>query len=140
MLVYRISSEQEINQILKDQSFINIGKTYNRDEKVNTHLYVEGKQYIHFFKDYDSIFYLYVTKGCYIVTYDIPEELLNQNKGIGYYYDRTYMEKLESVEEYSIPKEQVHFSYLIGIDKVIEPIEFEDYYCDDYKNKLLKRV
>ncbi len=136
MIVYRICRKKEFERIMNNKSFANIGSICTENPKINSHKYKNNEKYLHFFKSYDSVFYLYVTTDNYICTYDIPNELLKKNMGVGYYLDRIYMEKLESVAEYAIPSREIQFSYLQRVDKVKNYIDFEDFLDDDYADSL----
>lgn len=50
MIVYGICKKNEIDMILNEKNFQNIGKTYEINEKVNTHQYKNNQKYIHFLK------------------------------------------------------------------------------------------
>lgn len=136
MIVYRICNEYEIKEIMKSKSFSNIGNNYTNDKKKNTHNYLQNKKYVHFFKDLSSIYYLNVTKGYYICTYDIPDVLLEENEGIGFYLDREFFKRLEEVCEYAITNDQILFNYLIKVEKINNYIDYEDYIYDNYKTSL----
>ena len=132
MLVYRICNKEEITNILNNQSFTNIGNRFKVDIKKNHHKYNENIKYMHFFNDYDSVFYLNVTNGYYICTYDIPEDLLEKYKGIGLYLDRIQLIIKECVIEYAIPNTEIKFSYLTKIEKINEYIDFDDFVNNEY--------
>ena len=136
MLVYRVCKEDEIKKILDEKSFKNVGSKYKIIRKISTHKYDQDKKYLHFFHDYDSLFYLATSEKHYICTYDIPELILKQFEGLGYYYDRIYLEKLESVDEFAIPIEKIDFSYLKKVDKIRKNINFEDYVLGNYIDNL----
>ena len=136
MYVYRICKGEEIQSILKNKSFDDVGCSCVIDSKLNNHNYITSIKYVHFFEDYDSIFYLNVTRGYYICTYNIPNDILEKHKGIGNYLDRMFMEKLECVTEYAVPNECLKFEYLQKVDKVVNFVEFEDFLYDEYDNKV----
>ena len=127
MIVYRLCNETEYQKIMTTKSFDDVGNICNNNSKFNNHKYLPNQKYLHFFKEYDSLFYLYLKSGTYICTYDIPDELLDKYMGIGKYLDRVFMRKLENVNEYAIPNNEILFNYLIKIEKVSISIEFEDY-------------
>lgn len=137
MLVYRVCAENEIKHLLDDKSFKNIVKKYDSKYKLNSHKYKEDKKYIHFFKNFDSIFYYAVTEGSYVCIYDIPEEILERSAGIGYYYDRIHLEKLEAVEEYAVEENDLDINYLKTIKRSNRFIDFEDYVYNNYKRSLI---
>ena len=136
MVVYRICKKEELDKIINGIPFSDIGRTCTNDSKLNNHEYKPNIKYLHFYKDYGSIFYLNVTKDHYICTYDIPDEILAEYVGSGRYLDRVFMKKEEQVGEYAIPSSQIDSSYLQRIDKVIDYIDFEDYLYEDYKDNL----
>ena len=133
MLVYRICDKREIFNILRDESFINVGNVFTSEEKINTHTYQDNEKYMHFFSDFDSVFYLNTFKNNFICTYDIPESLLKTNLGLGFYYDRVNYKVLEAVCEYAINHNEINISYLKKIDQIIDYLDYLDY---DYSNKL----
>ena len=136
MIVYRLCDEKEINTILNEESFSNVGNSFFTYRKINTHRYQEDKKYLHFFRDYDSLFYFLVTKRRFICTYDIPDVILNKGKGIGYYFDRVKFKTKDIVSEYAVMNEDISFDYLVKIDKVNGYIDFEDYVENNYQDKL----
>lgn len=136
MVVYRICNELEKNTLLNERSFNNIGHFCYENKKTNTHFYKDGKKYIHFFKDFDSIFYLKTTKNHYICTYDIPDSILISYKSLGFYLDRMFFRKIDSVVEYTIENELLDFNYLISIDEIINDIDFDDCIDESFYDKL----
>ena len=126
-MVYRLCNPVEIQEILNSKCFQNVGKVCRNNPKYNNHQYQENQKYLHFFQNYDSLFYLYVKKGTYICEYDIPEEILEKYKGTGIYLDRIFMEKLESVTEYAIPSEKIEWDYSQKVDRVMLDYDIEDY-------------
>ena len=90
MVVYRLCNEKEYNEIINSKNFNNVGKKFVSDNKLNTYNYDNNKLYIHFFKNFESIFYLTTTKGYYICIYDIPNDILNENKSTGFYLDKIF--------------------------------------------------
>ena len=136
MIVYRICKKKEIDMILNEKNFYNIGKTYEINEKVNTHQYKNNQKYIHFFKNKDSIFYLNITQDMFICTYDIPLYLLVKHYGTGFYLDRFNFTNLEIVKEYAIENELIDFNYLLKIERLVEYIDIENYMYDDISSKI----
>jgi hypothetical protein len=136
MIVYRVCEEKEIQSIICNKSLDEVGCTYKSSGRFNNHKYVPNKNYLHFFKEYDGVFYIGVNRGMYICSYDIPDEILERFAGIGYYLDRTFFRKKEMVLEYAIPCELLSIDYLKKVEKVTSYIDFEEYVYDDYKNKL----
>lgn len=137
MLVYRICDEEEIKKIVNGISFHDIGYYFTLNPDLNTHQYKSNIKYLHFFESYDSIFYLNVTNGYYICTYNIPNEILDLYSGMGLYLDRLFFKSLEEVPEYAIPSDEVKNNYLERIDKVTDYIDFEDYIYGNYVDNLI---
>ena len=136
MVVYRLCSELEYKKILNTMSFDDIGSLCSNNSRLNTHKYKTNQKYLHFFKDLNSIFYLYLKPGLYMCTYDIPDELLEKYVGVGQYLDIVFMRKLENVVEYAIPNNEILFDYLKRIEKVSKYIDYEEYFDDEYKDSL----
>ena len=136
MIVYRICKKDEIDIILNDKTFQKIGKVCEINKSINTHLYINNKKYIHFFKDKDSIFYLDTTADMYICTYDIPNYLLETHYGIGLYLDKFNFKNLEKVSEYAIENEFINFNQLLKIERILEYIDIDDYMYDDISSKI----
>ena len=136
MIVYRIAKEEEIKTILGEESLENIGRECKVDYKLNNHNYLPGKKYLHFYPDYGSIFYTSSQAKRYICTYDIPDDVLERSKGIGYYLDLEFYEHLQEVTEYAIETDILDFSYLKKIEMMTDLILFEDYCYDEYRDKI----
>ena len=136
MVVYRLCNELELQKILNTTSFDDIGSLCSDNLKMNNHKYQSNQKYLHLFKDFNSLFYLYLKPGLYICTYDIPDEILEKYAGIGKYLDIVFMRKLEDIVEYAIPNSEILFDYLKRIDKVSKYIDYEEYLDDNYKNNL----
>ena len=136
MLVYRICNNNEISKILTNKSLNEIGKKYHTNKLINTHNYKNNIKYIHFYKDFNSIFYLNTNKNFYICTYNIPDNILDNCIGIGYYLDREFLRNIENVYEYAIDSKLVLFDYLLKIDKITDNIDFDDYIYNSYLDKL----
>ena len=134
MLVYRVCSEREVSTILKDKSFQNIGSFYQNDPKKNNHSYLENKKYIHFFKHYESVFYLNSLKKNYVCTYDIPDSLLETGRGTGYYLDFLFFRTLRNVDEFAIESDMVQFDYLKRIDQFQGALTIDDYLDGDFQS------
>ncbi len=137
MLVYRICDKEEVKKIINGISFDDIGNCFTVNSDLNTHQYKSDIRYLHFFKNYDSVFYLNVTNGYYICTYNIPEEILDLYSGIGLYRDRLFFKSLEEVPEYAVPSNEIKSNYLERIDKVTDYIDFEDYVYGNYVDNLI---
>lgn len=136
MIVYRLCNKKEIQEILNTKSFTNIGSINNNNSKLNNHTYIINQKYLHFFKDYDSLFYLYLKPKSNICIYNIPDILLEKYRGEGKYLDRLSMKRIDKVIEYAIPNYEIEFTYLQKIDKVIDNIDFFDYIEMNYNDKL----
>jgi len=158
MLVYRICDKEEIDSILKDKSFDNVGSfgsKYIKKQKekgTNNHVYDDNEKYLHFFKDKGSICYMSTKVGRCICIYDIPEDILNESYGIGKYWEYIDFSYLEDVEEYAIKTKYLKFDYLVKVDRVYKYIDAEDYlydhsldghldpiYDNGFKNELLNK-
>lgn len=81
MKVYRLCRQNEIDEILQNKSFQNVGNFCSEDKTKNTHQYNANKKYLHFFRDKSSLLYLNTLKNRYICTLDIPEYILNSKIG-----------------------------------------------------------
>ncbi len=130
MKVYRLCRENEVNQILNNQFFDNIGSFYS-NFGCNIHNYDKDKRYLHFFKSKASLLYLNTLKNRYICVYDIPNRLLQKYLGKGKYRDLINFAELVEVEEYAIPSKLLKFKYLQSIDKIIEYIDVDEFLEDD---------
>lgn len=130
MIVYRVCKEDEINLIFANKDFLDVGSNFSCSE-ISTHKYNENKKYLHFFQKKDSILYLGVLKGRYICTYDIPEDILECHRGIGYYYNYFNYRNLNAVEEYAIETDLIKMSFLKSVGYIKEDIDFDDF-IDDY--------
>ena len=130
MQVYRLSSKDEVERILNTHSFEGLGKECTPNPKLNNHNYQSNTRYIHFFKDFSSIFYLYPDENKFICTYDFPEEILSGTKGEGKYLDYLFFRNLQTTSEYAIPESNVNFSHLRQISRINRELEVEDYIAD----------
>lgn len=139
MEVYRICFSDEINRIIKRKNFKNVGHTYVHT-KVNTHNYNTKTKYLHFFEQKDSIFYRSTVKGKYICTYDIPEELLNEYFGYGYYLNYFTFKNTNLIEEYAIPTSILKIEYLKKVEFIKEDIDISDYIDDNTLSKCLEVI
>jgi len=129
MIVYRVCSEEEIKKILEEHDFSKIGNKFSTlyIPKMNNHKYEPNQLYLHFFKDKGSILYLENLKKNYLCSYDIPNEILDKNSGIGYYWDLLNYSTLCNVPEYAIKSDEIIFDYLKEIDYINKEIDIEDY-------------
>lgn len=124
MIVYRVCSESELFEILNSRNFDNVGRMIERDIRttLNNHKYKIGKKYLHFFKDVESTLNLKYIEGSYLCTYNIPDRILIDYIGVGYYY---YDEVFKiSVVEYAIPTDLLNIKNFIcyenfDYDKII---------------------
>lgn len=137
MLVYRLCKEVEIIEVLKSKKFKNVGKCFKPNKNTNTHKYMNGVKYLHFFDDMANLFHFDTAEGYYICTYDIPYQLLDEYKGIGYYLDLYNFKTFEQVVEYAIPGSQLSFDYLMRIEEIKEDMDFDDFLYNSMNNKLI---
>lgn len=131
MLVYRLCHKDEIDKILGTKTFNDVGKRFETNPKVNTHKYDVTKIYLHFFKERACLAYLNLRENRFICTYDIPNEILNDAYGTGYYLDYCNFERLDSCDEYAIPREDLSFTYLQDVRIILTDIDVDDYLGDE---------
>ena len=136
MKVYRLCKEDEYIKIISNKNFKSIGKKFQNNSKLNNHIYEEDKLYIHFFKNFDSIFYLNTNKNKYICIYSIPDKLLEKYKGTGFYLDRENFRNLENVDEYFIENSKKKFNYLDKIYKINNYIDYLDIFDQTFINNI----
>ena len=91
---------------------------------------------MHFYATYGSIFYYNSQDRRYICTYDIPDDVLEQSKGTGYYLDLEFFEHLQEVTEYAVEIDLLDFSYLKKVEEMSELLLFEDYIYNEHQDKL----
>ena len=148
MIVYRICSKKELKLILRNKNMNNIGVIHNEDylfkNFANTHDYIPGVRYMHFFKDFSSLYYgLIYGKGFNVCTYDIDDELLSKYKGMGKYY---YFDTKCSLLEYAIPSNMIKFdnlisaSEIVGYDDIVDDYKYRDVYVKNRKKVLVKKI
>ena len=146
MLVYRLSRKEEIDNILKNKTLENIGtegKTYIKEEKevnLNNHHYEENERYLHFFPNIEYILYINPEKDMYLCYYDIPDEILNKNLGVGEYKDYFILSIPRKIPEYSINIKDLDINYLEEIDLITDNICIEDYIEDETLSNFLEPV
>lgn len=128
MLVYRICKKEEIEKLFKNHNIEDIGNCFSLTE-VNNHHYEPNQKYLHFFKDKDSILH-FLLKEKYLCIYDIPEDILKQYEGIGYYLDYFKFAIKIEVDEYAIRSNKLNFDYLEKIYYIKEEIDLDDYLDD----------
>ena len=136
MLVYRVCQEKELNEIMSNESFDTVGRHYSANPLKNTHNYKDDKKYLHFFKDLDSVFYCSTSCGNYICTYDIPDNILAESKGKGYFLDRFAFKHVQEAEEYAITTDNLSSDYLTKVELIKESMDVEDYLFDEISDKL----
>ena len=125
MLVYRVCKKEEIDNILSDKSFINVGNNFNYS-CINNHSYNKEKKYLHFFLNLDSILYLRTLKDRYLCIYDIEDNILNKNKGLGYYLNYISYNTLDEVIEYRLENKDINFDNLKQVYYINNYIDYED--------------
>ena len=130
MQVYRLSSKDEVEKILASHNFLGLGKEHQINPKLNNHNYQPSTRYMHFFKDFSSIFYLFPDEGKYICTYDFPEDILSKTMGEGKYLDYLFFRNLQTTDEYAIPEGNIDFSHLRQISRINRELDIEDYIAD----------
>jgi len=144
VLVYRICSKQEIEQILNYNEFTaigNYGLTYlNNNKNKNNHMYKLDKLYLHFFKNKDSIFYMDTSEDRFICTYDIPEDILKTGMGMGQYPNYFNFNHLMNICEYAIESLLISFEYLLKVERIKEYIDIEDYMYDNELSEFVQIV
>jgi len=107
--------------------------SYN--DGLNTHDYKPNIDYVHFFHFYEgALEYIFEIPSmgwddrCFIASYDIPEELLNQYRGFGLYPESRHSNV--PVLEYAIPFTELRNRFIQG---VVEPYHYTNQYSDIYK-------
>jgi len=125
MKAYRLCREDEVRQILRDNSFENIGGYYS-NYGCNIHTYLPDKKYLHFFMKKSDLLYLRSMKGRYICEYEIPKRICDKHNGIGKYWDYVDFSELVEVKELAIPTDFIKIDYLRSINKIIKDIDYED--------------
>lgn len=109
MVVYRVCSKDELFKILDSRDFYNVGRYIERNVgTMNNHKYQKGKRYLHFFKEKISILNLDVQNDSYVCTYIIPDKILFEYEGKGYYYNIELV--TFAVTEYAIPTDLLNIS------------------------------
>lgn len=134
MLVYRLCKEEEITNILDFKNFSKVGKIFPKNEKLNTNSYDKNIKYLHFFKYKRDLLYLDLKANSYICTYDVPSYILEINKGIGFYLDFYNLNNLVNVDEYAVPIDQLHFSNLCKVEKIINYMDIDEWFGEYNKN------
>ncbi len=147
MVVYRLlanrycydingNSRNEYEDYLNGQ--ISLPQTVH-DEGINTHKYLDGVNYIHFFHFFEDEIYFISSKPsiffdgrAFIGFYDIPKEILAKHQGFGIYPEsgNPYLPVLE----YAIPWTELKKEFIVG---KVEPYKYifkESREYQDYKN------
>ena len=140
MLVYRYTSEKELEHVLRHETS-RIGD-FNDDFTVwsrsNNHKYKYGHKYLHFFNHKKSIKYLRFaskkleSKKMFVCTYDIPQDVLKRGKGKGVYRMKPKGEWPEirlNLTEYAIDIENFDCSWLVEVEKVQPQDKLEHVSC-----------
>ena len=138
MLVYRVCYESEVNLIFQQREVKAIGKRFFAT-KMNTHHYDYSKLYIHFYENYDSIFYWYSHYRSFLCTYDIPDYILKPFRGFGMYAtrgDRETDHNTYKVPEFAVEADLLDFDYLKKIELMDSSATYEDYLNGDLSDKL----
>lgn len=125
MIVYRVCKKDEIDNILSNKSFINVGNNFNYSCK-NNHSYNKDKKYLHFFLNLDSILYLRTLKDRYLCIYEIDDDLLKKNEGLGYYLNYVSYNNLDEVIEYRLENKDINFDNLKQVYYINKDIDYED--------------
>ncbi len=135
MIVYRVCAYSEVKEILENCSLDTVGRSgqelvrVQQSQNVSNHNYNYRKKYLHFYKDKSSIFYKNIDDVC-ICTYNIPDEILNDRIGEGYYLDLANQRRIVRVPEYAIDIDDLCFDYLEKVEYAREFIDFDDYCAD----------
>ncbi len=125
MIVYRVCKKNEIDKIFEDNNFQNVGSNYY-GTTINNHDYDVEKKYLHFFQNIDSILFLKTLKDRYLCVYDIPDNILNENVGIGHYWDFINYSDLKEVLEYAISTDILTMDNLKQIYYIKNEIDYEE--------------
>ncbi len=139
MRVYRCISAREITNVYK-QSNIRKAPIFGS----NTYQYETGKNYIHFFRFYESAEYYkkrstkesnHLDKYVLIMTANIPGQILKNNLGYGFYsnVDKKIKCHISPVPEYRIETSLFKNEYVVELSDSTSPEyrnkkkEYEDY-------------
>lgn len=125
MIVYRVCKKNEIDKIFEDNNFQNVGSNYY-GTTINNHDYDVEKKYLHFFQNIDSILFLKTLKDRYLCVYDIPDNILNENVGIGHYWDFINYSDLKEALEYAISTDILTMDNLKQIYYIKNEIDYEE--------------
>ena len=123
--LYRLCRKSEVETILKNRNFENIGHACENDCKKNTHMYQQNINYMHFFANELSLLYLYPSKEKMICIYDIPCNIAKEAEGTGFYLDFINFQNLQKTKEYAIQSQNIKFEYLQKIYKISQNLDFD---------------
>lgn len=126
MKVYRLCGFEEIDKILKCKNFSQVGSNFVIDDKKSTHRYDTSKKFLHFAEHRIDLLFHYLKKNKFICTYEIPDEILSEHFGYGKYLDYVKFKTLENIREYAIPTDLLKFEFLTEVDKIVQPIDYEE--------------
>ena len=130
-MVYRVCKKEEYESLVNCVAFSELGAYFDFDTSLlNDHNYDKDEKYLHFFREMGNIVFLGTLKGNYLCYYDVPDDLLEKSKGIGYYNEPGIIVKRFNIEEYAIPSNLIKYEYLIGIARIKHEIELNDYLDD----------
>ncbi len=135
MIVYRLCTYGEVQEILQNQNMLSVGKagkdliSIQQTQNVSSHNYNFQKNYLHFYPEKSYVFYLNVDSNC-ICTYNIPDELLADRLGEGYYLDLANHRRKVRIPEYSVDVSLLSFDYLEKVEYAREYIDIDDYFAD----------
>ena len=111
----------------------------SHNDGMNTHNYQKGINYLHFFHFYEDVIqYIsnmpscYYGGGCYIATYNIPDEILQKFIGFGFYPE--HLHSLIPVLEYAIPYSELKNEFIDG--RTIQ-YHYDSTKSDEYKKYIL---
>lgn len=136
MLVYRVCSKDEIDIINREKNFDNVGKKYKSNILLNNFKYDTKLRYLHFFENYSDILYHNTLKGKYMCIYDIPEDVLYNYSGIGFYLDYINFRNIVKVNEFAIPVKILFYKYLVDYYELKDDLDYEDFL--DCNKKMVK--
>lgn len=140
MYIYRLCRKDEINKILTDRNFNNVGQCFQIDAKKNDFKYAHDVKYLHFFKDASSLLHLNTSQGRFMCGYDIPDMILTKRAGVGQYRSFLNFKSLVSVPEFAVETDLMKFEYLKQVDKIIADIDYEDYLFDPTLESFKKNI
>ena len=125
MEVFRLCDSKEVENIMMYRNPSKLGKECKNNPKQNTHKYIDGKRYMHFFATEMDLLYLSPTKGKSICVYDIPDELLENAKGVGKYADFINLSVIRTIPEYAVPSDKLKMEYLKKIYLITSDMDYD---------------